>query len=88
MANSHMNQNDRDLLIELKTQMAGVRDDIKDLKDNSSARIANIEQNSVSKIVVDDHETRLRFLEKYTWITIGALTIINLAITIGMRYYK
>jgi hypothetical protein len=67
------NQEDRDLLIELRTQMSGVRDDIKDLKDGFSSRLSNLEQNMVSKIVVEDHETRLRFIERYVW---GALAVV------------
>lgn len=42
--------NDHDLLIELKTKIEGIRDDIKDLSDGTTKQIA-------------DHETRLNTLE-------------------------
>jgi hypothetical protein len=42
--------NDHDLLVELKTQMIGIKEDIKDLKDGTSRQIA-------------DHEIRLNTLE-------------------------
>lgn len=43
--------NDHDLLIELKTRMEGLRDDIKALSDGTTTKIAN-------------HETRLNALEE------------------------
>ena len=63
-------QQNRDLLIELKTEMAGVRQDIRDLKDNTAVRIA-------------EHETRLNALETsrtkqntMTSIAAGILTLL------------
>lgn len=48
--NAVWNRDDRDLLIELRTEMKGVRDDIKALADGTSVTLA-------------DHETRLRAVE-------------------------
>ena len=42
--------NDHDLIVELKTKIEGIRDDIKDLKDGTTAKIA-------------EHELRLNTLE-------------------------
>lgn len=42
--NATWSRDDRDLLIELKTTMQSVRDDIKDLKDGTSKRLDNLEQ--------------------------------------------
>ena len=42
---------DHDLLIELRTEMRGVREDIKDIKDGTADKLL-------------DHETRIRTLEK------------------------
>jgi hypothetical protein len=42
---------DHDLLVELRTEMRGVRDDIKEIKDGTAAQLL-------------DHETRVRALEK------------------------
>lgn len=44
-------QNDHDILIELRTEMIGLRRDVNDIKDTT-------------KTTLQDHETRLRLLEK------------------------
>lgn len=49
---------DHDLLIELRTEFKGMREDIKTIKDNSA-------------IVSEDHETRIRSLEKSVWTSGG-----------------
>jgi len=62
---------DHDLLIELRTEMKNVRNDIKDLKDGITERISNVEKNKVDKKDFEellqkvniDHEDRLRALE-------------------------
>lgn len=68
------NRDDRDLLVELRTEMIGVRADIKDLKDNFSARLAVLEAQKMEKLDAEklfgnigqgfsDSEKRLRKLE-------------------------
>lgn len=47
------NQNDHDLLIELRTEMAEVRKDIKNLGDNLVGRVTELEQKKADKIEVD-----------------------------------
>lgn len=64
------NADDHDLLIELKTRMESLRNDIKDLKDNTSTKI-------------DDHEKRIFDLEtskgrQSTFITIGVSILVVL----------
>lgn len=49
---NHIN-NDHDLLIELRTEMRGMREDLKTMSDGVSLKIT-------------DHETRLRSIEKLT----------------------
>jgi hypothetical protein len=56
-------QNDHDLLIELRTEMRGLRGDIKEMKDATTDRS-------------DDHETRLRALEQQRWTMAGAITVV------------
>jgi hypothetical protein len=58
--------NDHDLLIELRTEMRGVRSDIQDMRTGLNARVLNLESNAVSKIQFDDHEERLRQVERET----------------------
>ncbi len=48
-----MIQNDHDLLIELRTEVRAIREDIKGVSNSLSAR-------------VNDHETRIRTVEKET----------------------
>jgi hypothetical protein len=55
-------QSDHDVLIELRTEMRGMRSDIKDLRNGTSERIT-------------DHELRLRALERRVWIASGAATV-------------
>jgi hypothetical protein len=65
------NQNDHDLLIELRTEVQNIRNDIKELKDGVAVRIAILEKDKADKKVVeelqikvnDDMEIRVRSLE-------------------------
>ena len=66
-----LHREDRDLLIELRTEMKSVRQDIRELSDTT-------------KMTIQDHEARLRFIERYMWLAIGALTLAQLAI----NYFK
>ena len=67
-----ISQSDHDLLIELRTEMQNVRNDIKDLKDGTTARIKALEDSKVDlrdfkeiqKRVDEDMEGRLRKLEE------------------------
>lgn len=55
---------DHDLLIRLEEKV-----------DNLIERVDLISKNV--KAQVDDHETRLRFIEKYVWLALGALTVLQ-----------
>lgn len=71
------NREDRDLLIELKTTMKAVRDDIQSLKDGVGLRLTNLEKNSVNNVQFEDHETRIRTMEKYQWLQMGAAGLLG-----------
>lgn len=71
-----MKDSDHDLLIELKTQMVAVREDIQKLSDTTFTRLTNLEQNSVSKFQFDDHETRMRSLERQRWMIVGGSAVV------------
>lgn len=58
-------QSDHDLLIELRTEMRGLRGDIKGLKSDHADALS-------------DHETRLRALERRVWIASGGASIIGI----------
>lgn len=53
-----LKMNDHDLLVTMHEQIKGIKNDIKDLKDGTSAKLA-------------DHEARIRRLELYGAIAIG-----------------
>lgn len=55
-------QNDHDLLVSLSTEMRLLREDIKEMKSGNS-------------LTLQDHENRLRFIERYMW---GGLAILGL----------
>ena len=62
-----MNENDHDLIIEVRAELKGLRQDVKDIKENIKGQI-------------DDHEARLRSIERWVWTAIGALAVIQFII--------
>lgn len=64
MEENHFSREDRDLLVELRTEMTGIRADIKDLKDGTSTTLS-------------DHETRIRRLELWGFTAIGILAALE-----------
>lgn len=75
---------ERDLLIELRTEMKAVRDDIKELKDGTATRLSILEADRVTQKDLHDHETRIRRLEYSLAIAIGGFIVIQLA----LNYFK
>jgi hypothetical protein len=80
---------DHDLLIQIATKLDRAILDIKELKDGTTERVSALEEEKVSvkeyeenktnnDLKLEDHEARLRFGEKYIWIALGALAILNL----------
>lgn len=63
--------NDHDLIVAMHEQLKQVRIDIKDLKDGTS-------------VTISDHETRLRRLELWGFVSIGALY----AVQFWLNYIK
>lgn len=83
------NRDDRDLLVELRTNMQNVRDEvasaraeIKDINTAITARLLNLEANAVSKIEIDGYEDRIRALEAATNQWLGKQQLIAGAIGI------
>jgi hypothetical protein len=58
-------QSDHDLLIELRTEFRGMREDIKGLKDSNDT-------------ISDDHEQRIRALERQQWTIGGAASAVGI----------
>lgn len=67
------NYSDHDLLIELRTEIRGMREDIR-------------KQNDGVNEAIKDHETRLRSIEKYVWLAIGGLALLEILVTIYVAY--
>ena len=66
---------DHDLLIEMKSEIGALRADVREMKDTS-------------QFTIQDHETRLRFIERYMWLAIGALGLLEIIINIWMTAHK
>ena len=64
-----MNENlsDHDLLIELRGDVKALRAEVKDINDNT-------------KTTLSDHESRIRFMERWQWMAIGAVGVIEVII--------
>jgi Skp family chaperone for outer membrane proteins len=84
-----MDPKDHDLLIELKTEMKGLRQDVRSLSDNTTAQIRDLQRDKLdwhdfkeyeveAKTSKKDHEERIRTLEKAFWRGIGALAVIQM----------
>jgi hypothetical protein len=80
-----------EMLIRLDEKVDGILNKLKDLDGNYSIRLLNVESNALSKIefnkVKDDHEERLRFIERYMWIAIGGLAALQIGIEILDRLH-
>lgn len=81
------NRDDRDLLVELRTKMEGVERAITDLNNNTVGRLQKLENEKMDRTEFNriqsedmtktqDHETRLRFIERYMWGALASLSLI------------
>lgn len=66
---------DHDLLIELRTKIEGISQDIRDIKDGT-------------KNTLDDHETRIRTLEGYRTTLAGGLALAQVVMGIILWYFS
>jgi hypothetical protein len=82
------NQSDHDLLIELRTEVLNIRDDIKELKEGTTSRIINLEKDKADRVELDalqikvnhDIEVRVRVLENKTSKYMITLTLYSIAV--------
>lgn len=65
---------DHDLLITLHEQVRGIRDDIKEVKDGI-------------KTSIDDHENRIRGLERKQWALSGAAALLGASSAFLVRLF-
>lgn len=91
------NQNDHDILITLVTKVEGLSDKIEEMSQNIIKRLERVEiqKFSASDAMVfkseqegvnQDHEGRIRALEKFYWGAIAVLAIVNF-IGVGGLFY-
>lgn len=84
---------DHDLLVEVRVEMKGLREDVKNLADDTKDRLARLEESKLDKANFHDHttqsatthldhETRLRFIERYVWGAIAIIGLVNIALGI------
>jgi len=60
---------DHDLILEMRGDIKLLQADVRDIKENQKSRI-------------DDHESRLRFLERWVWGAIGVIAVAEVLLTI------
>lgn len=83
---------DHDLLVVVHTKLERVLEDLKDMRLDTMGRIAVLEANKLDKAEAmkmmeealaestekhNDFEMRIRFIERYMWLAIGALGVIQ-----------
>lgn len=84
---SALSREERDLLIRLDTKMTGMEATLNDLKGNFTGRLLNLEANACSKLDLKSVEDDVAFLNRWVWGAIGALTIIQIGVGIGLTIY-
>jgi len=85
--------NDHDLLIELRTEMKGMRIDIRDLKDGTTQRLTEVEhsvieleKNKASKVDLDATNERVDRVTTRQNLMIGGLLVINILLPFIFKY--
>jgi hypothetical protein len=89
------NREDRDLLIELRTEMSSTRSDIaaaraeiKEINTGITARLLNLESNAVSRIELKDYDDRIDSLELWRSALAGAWGVCTLIlIPLAFAYF-
>jgi len=94
-----MNENDHDLLIQIGTKLDRAILDIKELKDNTTSRVTALESEKLNwrdfverrknaDMLHGDHEKRLRRLERWGFLALGALGIIEIITNLYVAYFR
>ncbi len=85
--------NDHDLLVELRTEFRGMREDIKDLKDGTASRLNALEKKTddleaqkATKQELEKIDTRLDRVRTTLNYMIGGLIIVNILLPFIIKY--
>jgi hypothetical protein len=81
------NTGDHDLLTKLDTKVDQIQLDVTELKKDKNAYINQTEHNELVK-VCNDHETRVRILEKSMWKWVGVSSTIAVFISIIVGFLE
>lgn len=88
-----LNQQDHDLLVELRTEMRGMRTDIKDLKEGTAARLAvlerkaeDLEAHKASKKDLEVTNARSDRMNTRINMFVGGLAVLN-ALALPLLFY-
>lgn len=68
---------DHDLLITLHEQVRGIRDDIKDIKDNLNSRVTKLEDGRVDRKELEALKNDVRWLQRIAYTSIGIMGAIQ-----------
>lgn len=80
--------NDHDLIVEIKTELKLFREESRNINNDTKERLIKLGENKLEKdsfstflqgdaTFKKDHEARLRRLESWGWMAVGALTIVD-----------
>lgn len=78
---------DHDILIRLETSMISLQEAVKKLTERDELHVTT--NDFAAHLLVDaDHEKRIRFLERYAWVAIGGLAILQIALGFASFFFK
>jgi hypothetical protein len=89
---------DHDLLIEMRTELKGMREELKSFSNDTKERLIRVEERKMEKQDFADFfaeykseradkERRLRFLERWIWAGIGIVACVEFAIIAYIGYF-
>jgi hypothetical protein len=95
-------ENDHDLLIRIDTKLEMLHTEIRDFESNSQSDRAKLwsekassqdlmflarrVDNAAGSVITEDHERRIRLIERYVWIAIGAVAIMQIVLRFGLPH--
>ena len=75
MEKNSLPQNDHDILIRMDENLRNLRLHVEEITGNTNKKL-------------DDHERRLRGIEKYVWLAIGAISVVQFIVDVSNAVAK
>lgn len=88
MEHPKLNQTDHDLLIRIDTRMDTLLGDFSSYKTTTDKEIGRLSSEKASQTTSDDHERRLRDMEKRMWTLAGVLVAIEIGGGLLLHFWK